>query len=206
MINLIWIKRVSQEEDEWLKTNLAEIDSRFNVIVVGHTNLDYKKYNFKYVPFWDHGLDRLGLLCHKKNLGIKYSEDGYCLVLHADVSPDKNFYDIAINKKYDHNTAVCPISFYNGDRALSWCNYVEGLYTIGKIKDRSKSITEPADEWTYISGGCIFGTKKFFLKFPWNEYLRHNQGEDVELSRRIFKNGGKLIAESELICYAKRSQ
>lgn len=196
MIDIIWIKRVSNEEDQWLYENLCLLDRKYNVIVVGHTNLNPKYYNFLYIPFYEHGLDQLGLICHKKNLGIKNSKSDFCLVLHADVTPDVSFYDKAINKNYDFNTVIAPLAVHNNSRALSWCNYP------GKHKD----VNELADNNTYISGGSIFGRREIFIKFPWNEQLRHNMEEDVELSRRMISYNVKLICDSELIVHSRRSQ
>jgi hypothetical protein len=206
MINLIWIKRVSEKEDSWIKEYLSTIDKRYNIIIVGHTNLDPRVNNFTYIPFWENGLDDLGLICHKKNLGIKNSKDGYCLVLHSDACPKEDFYDIAISKKFDDNTAVCPIGLFHSTRSFTWCNYIEKAAKSGKYLARNKDIDESADEWTYIAGAAIFGTKKFFLRFPWDETLKHGQEEDVELSTRIYNNGGKLLADAELIFNSKTPQ
>jgi len=196
MISLIWIKRISAEEDSWLAENLLNLDNRYEVVVVGHTNLDSKKYNFKYVPFYEN--DDLGLICHKKNLGIATATRKYCLVLHSDATPVNNFYDIAILKNYDENSAVCPLGIHNNSRALSWCNY--------HGNPRNKDMDEPADKHTYISGAAIFAQKQFFLRYPWNENLRHNKEEDVELSRRIMNSGAKLLADKDLVFTSRRSQ
>ena len=75
MINLIWIKRKSTKEDSWLEEYLKNIDPRYNIIVVGHTAIEPIKYNFTYIPFWENGLDEQGLICHKKNLGVKHSKE-----------------------------------------------------------------------------------------------------------------------------------
>lgn len=196
MIDLIWIKRVSDQEDIWLLEHLSNLDRRYKVIVVGHTNLNPEYYNFKYIPFYENGIDSLGLICHKKNLGIKNSTSQFCLVLHSDMTPSNSFYNIAINKNYNNNSAIAPLALYDGQRSLTWCIYP------GKHKD----MKEKADSNTYISGGAIFGTRQFFLKYQWNEALKHNMEEDVELSRRIMSSGANLLADEELILFSKRSQ
>lgn len=195
MIDLIWIKRISDEEDEWLKQNLINLDKRYNVIVVGHTNLDPLFYNFNYIPFFENGMDSLGLICHKKNLGIRFSKRKYCLVLHSDMTPSSTFYDLSLQKNIDNNTAVAPYSVCKDFRAFSWCEYP------GKHKD----INQTADLNTYIAGGSIFAQRELFLKFPWDENLRHNMEEDVELSRRMFENNVKLICIPDLVLEARRS-
>lgn len=196
MIDIVWIKRISSEEDKWLKQNLLCLDRRFGVIVVGHTDLDSNYYNFKYIPYYENGIDSMGLICHKKNLGVQASNKKYCLVLHSDITPNDDFYDLAINKNIDIQTVIAPVAFCGQNRALTWCTYAA----------KHKDVNELADENTYISGGAIFSLRETFLKFPWNENLRHNMEEDVELSRRMFQNNVKLMCMSDLVLEARRNQ
>lgn len=198
MINVIWITRISEEEDRWLHENLMTLDRRFNVTIIGHTNLLPEYYNFKYIPFFENGVDELGLICHKKNLGVQASQSRYCLVLHADTTPDKSFYDIAVRKGYDDNTAVAPLGLYGENRALSWCN------THGN--PRHKDMNEPPDQHTYISGAAIFGHTELFRRFRWDENLRHNQAEDSELSARMMRENVKLVGDKDLVFHARRYQ
>lgn len=210
MIDLIWIKRISEEEDEWLEENLATIDRRFRISVVGHTRLDHKQHRFNYYEFWEDGIDALGLICHKKNVGVKNANQPFCLVLHSDVSPASDFYDKATAKAYDANKAVCPISFVRTIRPDPFGNMLE-------VKTRSFSwcdISLPmrqkenmvADENTYISGAGIFGQTEMFKKYQWNETLSHAKEEDVAYSRYLRKNGIELIYDPELVLDARRSQ
>lgn len=196
MIDLIWIKRISKQEDQWLEEYLSSIDQRYNIIIVGHTNISHKNYNFTYIPFYENGVDELGLICHKKNLGIQNSKNDYCLVLHSDICPTKDFYDLSIKNLPKHDEVFCPLIKFGNTTALSWCSGT-GF---------KKPFDEAADKETYISGAAIFGTKEIFKKFPWNEKLRHNMAEDFELSRRMMNNDVKLIPREDLVLLSKRGQ
>lgn len=193
MIDLIWIKRKSSLEDSWLKEHLEYIDPRFNVIVVGHT--DIKADKFKYFPFWENGLDEKGLICHKKNIGVQHATEKYCLILHADVCPDKNFYNVVESKKY--SGIIAPYGTCSPtQRGLTWCRGA-GIH---------KDPAEAVDKYTYISGAAIFGERELFLKYKWNESLSHNQGEDVEYSQRLISNNVPLSCDKDLVVKMRRFQ
>ena len=71
-ISLVYITRRSNTEDEWLQTLINNLDDRFELIVVGHTNIINSR--FIYIPFWDDGLDELGLISSKKNPRAVWSD------------------------------------------------------------------------------------------------------------------------------------
>jgi hypothetical protein len=201
-ITVIWIKRISEREDSFLKNHLQLLDKRFKVIVVGHTNLRPETYNFDYFPFFEGDIDSKGLICHKKNIGVNNAKSKYCLILHSDFFPHQSFYDEAITKNYEDNVAVAPVAYQiNGMRALSWCEYP----ALG-IGGHHKAMNDSVNEKTYISGGCIFGQKKLFVKYPWNENFKWGEGEDVEFSERLKFNGVKLVGDEKLIVHSFNSQ
>lgn len=179
-LSIVWIKRKSKEEDNWLENYLSNLDLRYSeIIVVGHTEV--KNDRIKYVPFWENGLDEKGLICHKKNLGVKESTSKYCLVLHSDICPSENFYDEFLKVDINDNEHIAPLGkTNNGDRGLTWC------YNSGA---RNAPITMLDGPNMYISGAAILGTKKIFEAFPWNESLGHGREEDVELSNRTRSHG-----------------
>jgi hypothetical protein len=196
IISLVYVKRKSYIEDVWLKSLAASLDPRFELIVVGHT---YEPTtDFTYIPFWENGLDEKGLICHKKNLGVKASTTDYCLVIHADVSPDREFIDKALLYLPKEDEFVCPVGFWNGDqRALTWCQDKE---------PRNADPERPDDPEMYISGAAIFAKKETFLKVPWNESLSHGRCEDVELSRRAREGGIRQYCNKHLKVKMERSQ
>lgn len=211
MIDLIWVTRISDEEDRWLEENLAGLDKRYRVSIVGHTNLDQNKYRFNYYEFWEDGVDEAGLICHKKNIAVKNATQKYCLILHSDVTPKSDFYDLAISREYDNNTAVAPYAFVRTAsfdemgqikeqhvRSFTWCDIQNPF--------RHKSFLSPQDDWTYISGAGIFGQTELFKKHKWNENLSHGKEEDLEYSLRLTKSGVKLVADEYLMLDSRRSQ
>jgi len=211
VIDLVWITRISDEEDRWLEENLAGLDKRYNVSVVGHTKLDPKKHNFRYYEYWDNGKDEGGLICHKKNIGAENAQEKYCLMLHSDVTPKPDFYDLAVSREYDNNTAVAPYASVRTAyldemgqikeqhvRSFTWCD-IRNVF-------RHKDFQSPQDNWTYISGAGIFAQTELFKKYKWNETLSHGQEEDLEYSLRLTENGVKLVADEYLMLDSRRSQ
>jgi hypothetical protein len=200
MLSIIWIKRESEIEDRYINEYLDILDTRnIEAMVVGHTNLTRK--DFTYVPFYEFGLDSLGLICHKKNLGVAKAKYNLCLVLHADTRPDESFIELIKNGehlKHDlFTTAICPLGVTeSGARGLTWCNYA-GMH---------KHLDEPENAATYISGAAIFGSKNFFLKNPWDQNLRHNMEEDWQYSRMLRDKGFKNVCDPRFKVIMKNTQ
>lgn len=199
-ISLVYITRRSNTEDEWLQTLINNLDDRFELIVVGHTNIINSR--FIYIPFWDDGLDELGLISSKKNLGVAISSAKYCLVIHADVYPRIDFVDEATKNLPLPNEHICPVGFYDSDptiRGLTWCQNME---------PRSQPPDRPDDSDMYIGGAAIFSTKLTLMTYPWDNKLRHGQGigEDLELSIRARANNVKLSCNPNLVVYMYNNQ
>lgn len=195
-ISIIWITRISSEEDCYLDEFLDKLKNiNCEKIIVGHTNLS--RNDFRYIPFYEFGLDEMKLICHKKNIGVLASTKKYCLVLHADTCPELSFFEAIKNISLDDQTAICPIGFMSsGQRGLTWCIYA-GIH---------KDPDEEFHENSYIGGSCIFGSKNMFLSNPWNQNLRHADEEDVVYSKDLFVNQIKQYCNSKLIMEMKRTQ
>lgn len=195
-LSLIWIKRQSKEEDSFLEEYLEELKfCDVEKIVVGHTDLI--RDDFIYIPFYEHGLDDLGLICHKKNIGVLASSGDICVVMHIDTKPSQSFFE-EINKiLFNDNVVICPIGMTeSGSRSLTWCLYA------GKHKDPNESFCDSS----YISGACLIAQKKLLLKYKWDQNRKHNQEEDYELSKRMHANGVDLICNPDLKVIMKNSQ
>jgi hypothetical protein len=228
-ISLIYIKRESQKEDTYLNLILNEIQrckKYFTVfpeiIIVGRTQLDLERFDLdikfiRTLEKWD--ID--GLICHKKNTGVRKSSKEICIVMHCDVFiPEKTLISLfgsddtlrnQLHKKtVNNNMVLAPIAYYcpqNNQRTSSnlFSDAIVDTSTMTGTRsftwsdlrrgDRWKSETEPYDPNTYISGGVIMGSKSVFSMFPWNEELRHNMEEDWELSKRMHKGGVNLECE-----------
>lgn len=195
-ISIIWITRVSEEEDLYLNEFLDKLKNiDCEKIIVGHTNII--RNDFRYIPFYELGLDSMKLICHKKNIGVLASTKKYCLVLHADTCPQLSFFENIKQISINDNMAICPVGFMdNGQRGLTWCIYA------GIHKDPNESFSDNS----YIGGSCIFGSKQMFLNNPWNQHLKHADEEDVIYSRDLHSNNVIQLCNSQLIMEMKRSQ
>lgn len=217
-ISLVWIKRDSDKEDRYLYQILKEIQKCKDqllvfpeIIIVGRTQLDLEEFDLTIIfartlKEWDD----LGLLCHKKNIGVRKSTSDICIVMHSDVfipehtllklfGQDESLRNDLYRKMVQEENVLAPIAYHYVDKQVSnvrtftWCDIRRG--------DRWKSETEPFDEHTYISGAVILGSKSVFLRFPWDETLSHNMEEDVEISKRIHNSGLILRCEPSVVLY-----
>lgn len=190
--SLIVISRISAQEDDWIRGFVeSAVAKDYELIVVGHTDLDPQKYNFKYVEFWDNGIDAQGLVCHKKNLGVQSATKKYSLVNHADTYPSQSFFSELQNIEISENEVISPM----GD-GITWAYY-------GGIR---MSPQQPFANGMYISGATILARTELFKKFPWNESLGWNKEEDVEYSNRLHQNGVILRPEPKLVVDMHNSQ
>ena len=220
-LSVIWISRISDTEDNMLRNFFEKDDTEYEYerILVGHTNLNPDVYKFKYIPFWDNGLDKLGLISLKKNLGVLNATKEYCLVLHADTFPMKSLFERMENISLSDKDIVSPIGYIKypwGDigynLGLTWADSSDKdnleKYNYWKQKNllfnpdvRHKLPDESVSDWTYISGASIFSKTSTFKTIGWNNNLRHVQGEDIEYSHRLKNNEYKLSCDPLLEVY-----
>lgn len=220
-LSVVWISRISDSEDTLLKSFFEQYDLHYDYerIIVGHTNLDPTKYNFKYVPFWENGLDKMALLGLKKNLAVFNASKEYSLVLHADTFPTNNLFERMFSISLSDMDVVAPIGYikypwadFGLSRGLTWADtsdrdnrekydYWKERNLLFNLDVRHKIPNEPISQWTYISGAAIFSKTSTFQKIGWNNGLGHVQGEDVEYSHRLKASGYKLSCDPSLEVY-----
>ncbi len=205
-LTIVWITRVSDVEDEMIKNFFEkhDLDYEYEKIIVGHTYLDQRIYNFKYIPFWENGLDEQGLICTKKNLGVSNSTKEYCLVLHADTFPTKSLFERVGEISLTDKDVVAPIGYILNqpkdykNRGITWAN--------NSISSRHKHLNECDSDISYISGAAIFSKTSTFKTIGWNNSLRHDQAEDFEYSDRLRKNKYILSCDPKLEVYMHNTQ
>lgn len=193
---LIWITRKSELEDQYLRQALINTNSLdVQRIIVGHT--DIEPVGFEYIPFYEHGLDNLGLICHKKNIGVLASRSRVTMVMHADIIPSQNILKECAEINFKSEEFYAPVAFTgSGIRALTWCRYA----------GQHKPIDDPECNQTYISGGVIISLTENFRKYRWDQNLRHNQEEDWEFSKIIRAAGCKQQCAPEIRLLAANTQ
>lgn len=187
-VSLIWITRIDDQEDRYLEEyldNLKDID--VEIVIIGHTQINQD--NIRYVPFYEHGIDSLGLICHKKNIGVLAASRNVCVVMHADIAPTR---DTLVNYRWDNikdGDIVCPVATTpEGQVGYTWCRKFS----------TPKPALEPFDANSYISGACLIATKQTLLDNKWDQNLRHNECEDVEMSDRLFAAKKNVYCDPQL--------
>lgn len=198
-VSLIWITRKSELEDQYLAEYLEELkDVPCEKIIVGHVGENVlNNYAFTYIPFYEFGLDDMGLICHKKNIGVLAATGDICIVMHADIMIPKevllgyNWFDVT------SCDIICPVATTpNGSRGLTWCR------KFGHHKPEHEAF----DSNTYISGACLIARRHTLRKWRWNQDLRHNQSEDVEMTDRLASFGLNIYCDPALQFKIKTTQ
>jgi hypothetical protein len=220
-LSIIWITRKDEREDSFIKEffEKREYNYEYEKIIVGHTNLNPEKYKFKYIPFWDYGLDEMGLISLKKNLGVHNATKEYSLVLHADTFPTKNTFTNISNISLTDKDVIAPVGLVMAPwgeilntRGLTWADSSNkediAKWNEWRLKNqlfndlvRHKMPEESVTDGTYISGAAIFAKTNTFKDTKWNNNLGHVQGEDIEYSRRLISLGYNLTCDERIEVY-----
>jgi hypothetical protein len=121
-------------------------------------------------------------ITYKKNIGAKISKFENLCFLHDYISLENNWY-----KSFEHfgyNWDVCTTKAVNidGSRWWDWCTIYHPEYGHANINYEAN-----VTEWHYIPGNFFCVKREFMLDNLLNEDLCHNDGEDVEWSKRIIK-------------------
>lgn len=205
-LTVAWITRKSDKEIFWLKEYLEKFKNYdFNKIVVGYSNLDEKEYKYKYIPFWENGIDEQGLICHKKNLVISNTETENIILLHADCCLTSDSIKYLQTIEFDQETAYGMIGYIENTNK-------KGFTWLDKKVRGEDFVNLPLEEMiktrdtSFICGSAIAGKKNIFIKVPWNESLKHNQNEDGDLSQRLREAKINLLCLPNLVIEMKNDR
>lgn len=202
--SLVIIARPTEEEKDWISYFAKSTYAHwFHRIVVDSEVLHVKNRGGWTQEAHAQNLDCQ--ICRKKNIGAASATEEYCLVCHADTYPSSSFLDALQTIDVGENEVLCPAGRApNGVMTLTWAEpRGNPPGSAGFFKPWDEPFVEGK---TYISGAAIFARTALFRRFPWDESLRHGQGEDVEYSRRLEANGITQRCEPRLVVNMKRSQ
>lgn len=178
-----------EEGDEHLNQLLLAIEkltedcSPCEIIVVGPSSIDLPKFvqhfvfDDEYPSTW---------ITRKKNMGVALSASEFVVVQHLDMLPHPTFLGSlsTIDLDWDYCT-FRSTHLTDGYRTYTW----NDLNNEVSLSQREEQLPGPN---TYISGGVCMLKKSSWKQWPWDEKLHWNQMEDVELSYRMLRSGGRM--------------
>lgn len=205
-LTVAWVTRKNHNEMSWLGEYLNKFkNSNFKKVVVGYSIFNELEFNYKYIPFWENGLDEKGLLCHKKNLLVRNCETENIVILHADCCITDYTIQQLEKIDFEENVAYGTIGYIENTNQLGFTWLDRNMTGEDFIKLPLEEIIKTKSS-SVICGSAIAGKKNIFLNIPWNENLRHNEGEDGELCQRLTNSGFKLVCLPQLIINMKNDR
>lgn len=174
----------------------------YEIIVISAKEIDFlNKYdNVKQISFSER--DSLGWITKKKNIICNNAMYSDILVCHDRFSLTEDFFNRFDSWGYSYGIAAPRIKLRNGQRSLDWAmvSSQNNVWSTGGLLNyRAYS------PYAYCPGGATLIRKGFWKKYQWNENLFWNEHEDVELCRRVQRQGEIIyLAESYLITETDR--
>ena len=173
----------------------------YEIIIVGNTKIDNN--SIKIINF-DESIKR-GWITKKKNIITSNAKYDNIVFLHDYIKLNKDWYQGFLKFGNDYEFCVSKIINANGSRfrdftLFPYCvDYLNINYSPGKEIDTYFDSycllpydfinNEKVNKYMYISGAYYIIKRDVSRRFLLDENLVHCQGEDVELSKRLHKNG-----------------
>ncbi len=133
--------------------------------------------------------DDLGWITRKKNIICRDARYSDVVVCHDRFEFTPSFFRTFETWGSSYGIAAVRLQLPDGRRALDW-GVVQGENHSwcqgGLLNYRDYS------RYSYVPGGVTLIRKSFWQRFPWCEHLYWNEHEDVELCRRIQRNGSRI--------------
>lgn len=171
----------------------------YEIVVVGDceleplphvVNVDFRKRYFGFptrsslIRGWKNKsllsiFERLGPICHKKNLAAKSAKYDKLCIMHDYLLLNNDW--ISSFREFGDNWQVCSTQILNedGSRFRDWCSWDNPLVGPAMLPYESYS------RYMYISGSFFCVKKQFFLSNLLSEKLFWGEGEDIEWSKRV---------------------
>lgn len=179
------------------------------IIVVGGEDTKWK-YNGSnlHLPFDES--EATGWITRKKNLITQHAEYENIAFMHDYVSLGSEWC-VNFNLFGDGwKTCMTRVLNKDGSRFRDWCVINEDVGVDMSDYPPLAALQRPAmmsyfkrgyERWQYYSGAFFCAKKEVMEKVPFNEKLCWAQGEDVEWSRRVFKEYGPSVFKMNQMSY-----
>jgi hypothetical protein len=156
----------------------------YEIIIVGEFNTIREKCIV--VPF-DETIKQ-GWITRKKNIITNLSQYENIVYMHDYIRLEEGWYKGQLESGNNFHVRMDKIINYDGERFRDWCMWVHNHNEMDSIIGRDALI--PYDithlsKYMYISGSYWIAKKEFMEKYPLDENLCHNFGEDVAWSKII---------------------
>jgi hypothetical protein len=144
---------------------------------------------------------KAGWITKKKNLAACLASNDNLCMAHDYVALEPGWYDGV--KEFGENWLTCMhrVLQKDGTRYRDWLCVFNDSWMNPPIDNRLPPTTDPArhlsytnntwGRWMNLSGTYFCVKKKILQECPLNEERCQNQGEDVEMSRRLYKKYGQ---------------
>lgn len=172
----------------------------YEILIVSPVSIGALEYRrgVRVLPFDEH--DELGWITRKKNLicaAAKYSD---ILICHDRFWLAPDFARAFADWGFAYGLAALRVRLPDGRRGVDWAvvSSQNQVWSNGGLLDyRAYS------QYAYNPGGATVLRKAFWRDFPWNENLFWNEHEDVELCRRIQRQGGIIALTAATVIAAE---
>jgi hypothetical protein len=159
---------------------------QYEVIIVGEIEL--KRENTFRCEFNYNGHDRW--TSRKHNVGAKLALYENIVFLHDYEVLHEGWYDAWKAFGNDWEVALNPIQTLEGFRHSDWCVLPHDYWAACPELQGNWDVSLPynirgLNAVMHVSGNYFLSKREFFLKYPYNEALSWQDGEDVEWVRRI---------------------
>ncbi len=191
--------------------------SNYEILVVGDLNQLNKKEYFNDIKVI-HFNQKKGWVTRQKNLITHHSQYDNIVYLHDYICFEKDWYEGY--KKFGDNFDVCMNKIKNLDGSFfrSWSlfpwhlvgypNHPSAkLWKYAGIENNECMLPDNENrlkQFQYISGSYWVAKKSIMLKYPLNESLFWEQGEDLEWSARVIPNCNYVMNPYSIVYFAKQ--
>lgn len=158
----------------------------YEIIIVGNTKITNS--NIKVIPF-DESI-RPGWITRKKNIITDLAKYENIVVLHDYFILDPNWYNGFCQYGNDFDICVNKVLTKDGRRFRDYCiaPFGPNWFPKKRLLPYDYKLDYNRNRLCYISGGFYIIKKNIALKFPFNEKLAHNLGEDIFLFNNLTDN------------------
>jgi glycosyltransferase involved in cell wall biosynthesis len=194
---------------EYLQKNLKYLENQtfkdFEVIIVSENNFEneIKNYNLNSKFLYDRNIYLPG---EKRNLASKISKGNYLAFIDDDAYPSSDWLAVAYKSIIQHkNNKIClggPGILCDDETFFGKCAdlfYTSDLFYSDseRYKQNLKLNYTEVDDWPSVN---FIISKSFFIEIEGFDIF-YWPGEDSKICKKIYKNAGVIIYNSNLVIY-----
>jgi hypothetical protein len=159
----------------------------YEIIIVGGPPV--WESSIQHIPFDESGVK--GWITRKKNIICREAKYDTIVLIHDYIALEPGWYEGYLKYGFHFSICVNPIITIEGGRYLDYClnkNYIGDIFNDGHLLPYSYKASKDINKIMYISGAYYLIKKDTALKFPLDERLAHNHGDDIHLCQTLALN------------------